>query len=157
MEKAIIKDIQNQLNNFNKAIKLAGSELCVNADQLHIMAPGQPNKPVEKNRLFIYGFLAANADGKTYEWLTIEKGGVKGALSFADNFKSSSSATNLAKSLEKEKRNPLYMPAKGDDTGKWMIENLYRFHFYLPEGADTITQNFLESFLQLANKTRFEN
>ncbi len=155
MTKNITKDILDQLKKFAEVAKISALEITINPKDLHIMAPGEANKAIEKNRLFIYGFI--HPTETTYEWLSIGKGGIKGYISFADNFKSSSSPINLARSLEKEKKNPLYMPVKTIATAEWMIENLYRIHLYLPENTDPKVQHLLEAFLLVVNKTRFES
>ncbi len=154
MTKNITKDILEQLKKFTEIAKISGLDIAINPKDLHIMAPAEANKAIEKNRLFIYGFIHPTEKG--YEWLSIGKGGIKGYISFADNFKSSSSPINLARSLEKEKKNPLYMPVKTSTTAEWMIENLYRAHLYLPENTEPKIQHLLEAWLLATNTSRFE-
>lgn len=114
----------------------------------YLPAPHRPT-PLVPGRIAIYGFWWQG------RWLKIGKVGHKSGPRFASHHYHTSASSTLAKSLVKELSTELpgLDPA---DPGAWICRNVSRVNITLPATVSPLHLSFLEAFLHLRLRPRYE-
>jgi hypothetical protein len=145
-------EIEDAISDFVAAAGLARTT--INRDDFdveYLEAPHRPPSRLPKGKMAVYGFWH---DGK---WLKIGKSGPKSNARYtSQHYSPSSSRSNLARSLV----NDPTMSGIGDaglNIGDWIKRNTNRVNILLDEEHGNFMLNFLEAFLHLRLKPKYEH
>jgi hypothetical protein len=131
-------------------IQLAGVPIL--EGQIRMIDQGVPHRPssLPKGTVGIYLFFFQ------YECVKIGKAGSKSNARFlSQHYNPESSQSNLAKSIVLD-NNFSYKQLSKENIGDWMKSNLRRVDFLIDESLGIFVPNFVEAFLHLCLKPRYE-
>ena len=145
-------DALSALEAFVAAARLAEAPLFDADMQIEFsQAPHERPTGMPKGKMAVYGFWG---DG---EWLKIGKAGPKSGPRFAyQHYKANSANSTLAGSLIKD-RNMIGIPGfDGDDPGDWVQKHTHRMNIFMSAEQPRELLSFLEAFLHLRLRPRYE-
>ena len=144
-----MNQIEEIMGNLVKAIDLAGDKIELN--QIEIVDAGCPHKiqSLPSGKMAIYTFFHK---GKC---LKIGKVGSKSNARYtSQHYNPDSSNSNLSKKLLSD--NNFRENNSFDNIGDWIKENTQRINIIIPENINVFVLNFMEAFLQLKLKPKYE-
>ena len=131
-----------------ESIKLTGTR--INPEQICILDCGCPHEitTLPKGKMAVYSFFHGN------ECLKIGKAGPNSNARFnSQHYNPNNSKSNLANSILTNK-----FPVKttSNEIGNWIKNNTQRINFLLDDKLGIFVLNFVEAFLHLKFKPKFE-
>ena len=149
---ALRKTIDATMEAFIKAAKLAGHS--INKTMIDIEFLPAPHKPsaLPKNKMAVYGFWGDGA------WLKIGKAGPKSNARYqSQHYNLGSTRSTLARSLVEDTHMSSVTGFDRDSPGTWIKRSTHRINILLPSDQPKELLSFLETFLHLDLRPRYEH
>lgn len=145
-------DIEGSIHNFIEAANLASVQIKKEDFYIeYLESPHKPPKPLPQGRMAVYGFWFDN------KWLKI---GMVGSNSnpryVSQHYNPRSAPSNLAKSLSNDKL-PDEWKFDREHPGEWIKSQTNRVNIVLDSSYGKLLLAYLEAFLHLRLRPRYED